>query len=117
MRFKGFKEGDYKYKKNDFCILIINNKRMEHIYSYIYTCHSYKLNEIVMKFILCDDKLIIDYKNIVLLLSQYNDKSLIIQKERKIMGKSVIPFNYRDRNGDIMSYLDKYIIITFYPLI
>lgn len=61
---------------------------------------------------------LIDYKDINLILSQFNnDKKIILKKEKQIIGKNVIPFNYNNRNGDIMIHLSKYIIITFYPII
>jgi hypothetical protein len=58
----------------------------------------------------------IDYIDINLILSQFNDSEFILKKEKNIIGKKVIPFKYKYREGDIMIYLDKYIIITFYPM-
>ena len=89
---------------------------MSYIPIFIKNYFSYKENECIMHYIDLNDN--IDYKDINLILSQYNDdKKLILRKEKQIIGKNVIPFNYNNRNGDIMIHLSKYIIITFYPII
>jgi hypothetical protein len=89
---------------------------MSYIPIFIKNYFSYKANECIMHYIDLNDN--IDYKDINLIVSQYNnDKKLILRKEKQIIGKNVIPFNYNNRNGDIMIYLSKYIIITFYPII
>jgi hypothetical protein len=86
---------------------------MSYIPIFIKNYTSYKENECIMHYI---D--LIDYKDINLILSQFNnDKKIILRKEKQIIGKNVIPFNYNNRNGDIMIHLSKYVIITFYPII
>jgi hypothetical protein len=85
---------------------------MSFIPIYIKNYYSYKENECIMHYI---D--LIDYKDINFILSQFNDNKFILLKEKKIIGKNVIPFYYNKRSGDIMIHLSKYIIITFYPKI
>jgi hypothetical protein len=68
-----------------------------------------------MCYFINDDSDFIEFKSISLLLSEFNDISLKLKKEKKIIGTKVIPFNYKNRSGDIMTYNDKYIIITLYP--
>jgi hypothetical protein len=98
-----------------FLFIIKNNKKMSFIPIYIKNYYSYKEHECIMHYINLIDN--IDYTYINLILSELNDKEFIVKKEKDIIGKKVIPFNYKSRSGDIMTYLDKYIIITFYPII
>lgn len=77
------------------------------IHDYIKRYYSYKENECIMKYFLIKK----------LILSEINDNNLILGNKKNIIGKEVFPFNYYNRNGDIMTFLDKYIIITFYPKI
>lgn len=93
-------------------LFLIINKKMSYIPIFIKNYYSYRENECIMHYI---D--IIDI-NLNLILSELNnDNTFILEKEKDIIGKKVIPFIYKNRSGDIMTYLDKYIIITFYPLI
>ena len=83
---------------------------MYYVHIFIKNYYSYRENECIMNYM--------DYIDINLILSQLNDnKEFILKKEKNIIGKKVYPFNYKNRNGDIMTYLDKYVIITFYPII
>ena len=83
---------------------------MSYIPIFIKRYYSYRENECIMHYI--------DNIDINLILSELNnDNTFILEKEKDIIGKKVIPFIYKNRSGDIMTYLDKYIIITFYPLI
>ena len=94
-------------------LFLIINKKMSYIPIFIKRYYSYRENECIMHYI---D--IIDIIDINLILSELNnDNTFILEKEKDIIGKKVIPFIYKNRSGDIMTYLDKYIIITFYPLI
>lgn len=88
---------------------------MDHIIDYIKRYFNYRENECIMCYFINDDTNFIEFKSISLLLSEFNDISLKLKKEKKIIGTKVIPFNYKNRSGDIMTYNDKYIIITLYP--
>lgn len=83
------------------------------IYNYIKSYYSYKENQCIMHYYYIFEKN--NFPNINILLSKINDNDLNLKKEKIITGKAVIPFNYKNRNGDIMTHLSKYIIITFYP--
>jgi hypothetical protein len=78
---------------------------MDHIIDYIKRYFNYRENECIMCYFINDDSDFIEF----------NDISLKLKKEKKIIGTKVIPFNYKNRSGDIMTYNDKYIIITLYP--
>ena len=90
---------------------------MEHIIEYIKSYHSYRENECLMQYFISEDKTYIELKVIdaILYLSFLCNFEFKLKKEKKIMGKNVIPFKYKNREGDIMTYLDKYILITLYP--
>jgi hypothetical protein len=89
---------------------------MDYIYDYIRRYYSYKENECLMYYFVCGNINYTEYSIIKSLLYEYNDDNLIIKTEKNITGKVVIPFNYKNRKGDIMTYLDKFIIITLYPI-
>lgn len=83
---------------------------MSNVHIFIKNCFSYRKNECIMHYI--------DYIDINLILSELNNnKEFILKKEKNIIGKKVFPFNYKNRKGDIMTYQDKYVIITLYPVI
>lgn len=82
--------------------------------TYIKRFNSYKHYNCIMQYIISTNN---DFHDIELLLSEFNDDKFIIGEYKYIIGKKVLQFKYNDRNGDIMPYLDKYIIITYYPII
>jgi hypothetical protein len=95
---------------------------MSFIPNYIKNYYSYRVNECIMHYINFIDNIDninyndINYNDINLILSKFNDTEFILKKEKYIIGKKAIPFIFKYREGDIMVYLDKYIIITFYPI-
>ena len=83
---------------------------------YIQNNYNYKENLIVFKFIEKDISEIINntdyiFYNVLTYLCPFN----LIKKE--IFGKNIISFTYRNRNCDIMEYMNKYWIITMYPIV
>lgn len=89
---------------------------MNEISLFIRDNNNYKQSQVLMKFFFIDS----NDKEISLISTILYEKLKPLYYEDKIieiMGKKVKLFIYNNRKGDIMTYLDKYIIITLYPMI